>query len=55
MKVGGRKPNVTAAMIRMSVLSLRVRRATLFESRAMDRMTELSCKLNSANCRDAPA
>jgi hypothetical protein len=55
MNVGGKNPNVTAAIIRMSVLSLRVRRATLFQSRAIDRITELSCKLNSANWREAAA
>lgn len=55
MKVGGRDPNVTHAMIRMSVGSLLVEMATLFESSAIDHMTELSCKLSSAHCLEAPA
>jgi hypothetical protein len=49
MKVDGKNPSVTHAMIRISVESLLVRTATLLESSAIDRITELSCKLNSAN------
>lgn len=55
MNVGGRKPNVTAAIIRISTLSLLVNRATFLESKAMDRITELSWRLSSANRRDAAA
>jgi hypothetical protein len=49
MNVGGKKPSVTAAMMRISMLSLRVRSATFLESSEIDLMTELSCRLNSAS------
>jgi hypothetical protein len=41
VNVPGKNARVTAAMIRISVLSRRVKRATLLESIAIERMTEL--------------